>query len=249
MVQDFTFRGRNEAGVRNFLLEFVPQDLAEIARIEQKVQIPPVWRVDIGNYVQFTFIENQDHSRNKNWTSTLDAKYYDLRKEELRYQPDFTRVCQLTGKKPIDLIINNRARNADLRFAYHILPQVLDEVKDEKIIKQLLPALQAPIQKETFGTRFGMLIKRIDDFCQNHIEGEGEEEAVKFHKNMSQIIKKLPPEIFNETEQELLKERLTKIDEDYNHFILQSDKKEPRLSPTKPNASAASSRQQPALSH
>lgn len=212
VLTDHFFHNKSEVKVSALLKELLPPELAKISKIERKRDFPPIWKISIGDLLEITTIEQRDHRRNQNWTSTKDAQIINLRSSgdrspittEPSHQFGFLETWKAKDpsmRTPPPVLINERAKDCALRVIYSMTPYLLDSKKaeDNSLLTQLSSLLANDLIAD--GRCIDTLQRKISSFESDHkISGP---EQLTFRHNFSQVLERIDPKIFIQSESEV----------------------------------------------
>lgn len=197
VMKNGSLHGKDE-DVQKLLTALLPPELAAIAKLEKKSVLPPIWKIEAGEAVEITFVEEANHITNSNWTSTLDARYFDLREGIMGFQPSFLQRCRLAPPTPFfpPFIINENAKDLALRLPYSMLPNFFVPTKDDALINVVANSMSSYLVRVPADSRLTTLQNKMGYFAVNHkITGE---EKVLFDYSFAQILKKINHSAFDE---------------------------------------------------
>ena len=196
VMQNGFFTKKSEKEVVGFFKEIFPAEL----KIECSKNIIPgtdgeaVWRVEVGELVEFTFIEQRHHLANQNWTSNIDAQIYDLKRQAPCCQPTFLQRFGFYGTEighnsfGFPPTINERAKDWPIRLIYETLPSQLTPENNHRAVNYFERFFEKSVEInedrsiKSFDQRLG---EKAMKFLEHHPMSE--EDAAIFHRNINEI--------------------------------------------------------------
>ena len=171
-------------GLRAFLESILPEEIRDLIEISHHSP-SKTYKMKIGDLIDITFIGESQYLSSQNWTSTIDAKYYDCRSSRIEFHPSFLEKYppESWEESIAPFVINSEAREVYFRVVYVILPNVLNLSDHEQI--KLIQDLTAAACKD-FDHKPLEFIEAINFFKEHHKMTEYEN--ILFNHSISSIL-------------------------------------------------------------